>query len=133
MFNNLSVLSSLVYKNQDKAVDFINELSKVYRYILENKNVELVSLQEELEFLENYIYLLKIRFGENIIFDIRIDETQNSFLPPMCLQILVENTIQHNETSQANTLKIAIFTENNRLIVIKLNQEVIKLKVRKLA
>jgi two-component system, LytTR family, sensor kinase len=117
LFNNLSVLSSLVYKNQDKAVDFINELSKVYRYILENKNAELVSLQEELEFLEHYIYLLKIRFGENIIFDIRIDETQNSFLPPMCLQILVENTIQHNETSQANTLKIAIFTENNRLIV----------------
>ncbi|MCF8448214.1 MAG: histidine kinase [Bacteroidia bacterium] len=117
LFNNLSVLSSLVYQNQDKAVDFINELSKVYRYVLENKNAELVSLQEELGFLEHYIYLLKIRFGENIIFDIRIDETENIFLPPMCLQMLVENTIQHNETSQANPLKVSIFTENNRLIV----------------
>ena len=117
LFNNLSVLSSLVYQNQDKAVDFINELSKVYRYVLENKNAELVTLQEELGFLEHYIYLLKIRFGENIVFDIRIDETENSFLPPMCLQMLVENTIQHNETSQANPLKVSIFTENNRLIV----------------
>ncbi len=117
LFNNLSVLSSLVYQNQDKAVDFINELSKVYRYVLENKNAELVSLQEELGFLEHYIYLLKIRFGENIIFDIRIDETENSFLPPMCLQMLVENTIQHNETSRAKPLEVNIFTENNRLFI----------------
>ena len=117
LFNNLSVLSSLVYQNQDKAVDFINELSKVYRYVLENKNAELVSLKEELDFLDHYIYLLKIRFGENIIFDIRMDEIENSFLPPMCLQLLVENTIQHNETSQANPLKVSIFTENNRLII----------------
>jgi two-component system LytT family sensor kinase len=117
LFNNLSVLSSLVYQNQDKAVDFINELSKVYRYVLDNKNAELVSLQEELDFLAHYIYLLKIRFGENITFDIRIDESENSYLPPMCLQMLAENTIQHNETSNANPLKVSIFTENNRLIV----------------
>jgi LytS/YehU family sensor histidine kinase len=107
----------LVYQNQDKAVDFINELSKVYRYVLDNKNAELVSLQEELDFLAHYIYLLKIRFGENITFDIRIDESENSYLPPMCLQMLAENTIQHNETSNANPLKVSIFTENNRLIV----------------
>lgn len=117
LFNNLSVLSSLIYQNQDKAVDFINELSKVYRYVLENKNAELVSLQEELSFLEHYIYLLKIRFGENIIFDIRVNEIENRFIPPMCLQMLVENTIQHNETSRANPLKVAIFTENKHLIV----------------
>ncbi len=117
LFNNLSVLSSLVYQNQDKAVDFITELSKVYRYVLENKNTELVSLQEELGFLEHYIYLLKIRFGENIAFDMLIDEIENRFLPPMCLQMLVENTIQHNETSQEKPLKVSIFTEKNRLIV----------------
>jgi two-component system LytT family sensor kinase len=118
LFNNLSVLSSLVYQNQDKAVDFINELSKVYRYVLENKNAELVSLQEELDFLEHYIFLLKIRFSDNIIFEINIDKNcKNLFLPPMCLQMLVENTIQHNETSQANPLKVSIYTENNHLIV----------------
>lgn len=115
LFNNLSVLTSLVYKNQDKAVDFINELSKVYRYILDNKNAELVSLQEELAFLEHYIYLLKIRFGDNIQFLIK--NTEGGYLPPMCLQMLVENTIQHNEASQANPLKVRIYTENKHLIV----------------
>lgn len=117
LFNNLSVLSSLVYQNQDKAVDFINELSKVYRYVLDNKNAELVSLQEEFDFLEHYIYLLKIRFGENIIFNIQIEESLICFLPPMCLQMLVENTIQHNETSQAKPLNVSIIAKNNRLIV----------------
>lgn len=116
LFNNLSVLSSLVYQNQDKAVDFINELSNVYRYVLDNKNAELVSLQEELAFLEHYIYLLKIRFGTNISFIIKIDKyTENLYLPPMCLQMLVENTIQHNETSQAKPLEVNIFTQNNCL------------------
>ncbi|MDQ5928713.1 MAG: two-component system, LytTR family, sensor kinase [Bacteroidota bacterium] len=118
LFNNLSVLTSLVYKDQDKAVDFINELSKVYRYVLDNKSAELVSLQEELAFLEHYIYLLKIRFGDSISFDIKISfHTEGGYLPPMCLQMLVENTIQHNETSQANPLKVLIYTENNHLIV----------------
>ena len=115
LFNNLSVLTSLVYKDQDKAVDFINELSKVYRYVLDNKSAELVSLQEELAFLEHYIYLLKIRFGDNIEFLIK--NTEGGYLPPMCLQMLVENTIQHNEASQANPLKVLIYTENNHLIV----------------
>lgn len=118
LFNNLSVLSSLVYQDQDKAVDFINELSKVYRYVLENKSAELVRLEEELAFLDHYIYLLKIRFGTNISFNIQIDDhTKSYYLPPMCLQMLVENTIQHNETSQANPLEVNIYTENNCLIV----------------
>ena len=118
LFNNLSVLTSLVYKNQDKAVDFINELSKVYRYVLDNKSVELVTLQEELAFLEHYIYLLKIRFENSISFLIKIDEnTVRGYLPPMCLQMLVENTIQHNEASRANPLKVLIYTENNHLII----------------
>jgi sensor histidine kinase YesM len=118
LFNNLSVLTSLVYKNQDKAVDFINELSKVYRYVLENKSSELVPLQEELAFLDHYIYLLKIRFEEGISFDINIDKNKfSAYLPPMCLQMLVENTIQHNETSQANPLKVLIYTNDNLVIV----------------
>ncbi len=118
LFNNLSVLTSLVYKDQDKAAEFINELSKVYRYVLDNKNVELVSLQEELSFLERYIYLLKIRFADNIEFLIKIDKnTEKGHLPPMCLQMLVENSIQHNETSQTKPLKISIYTEGNQLII----------------
>ncbi len=118
LFNNLSVLTSLVYQNQDKAADFINELSKVYRYALDNKNSELVTLHEELEFLNHYIYLLKIRFDNAVSFSINIDEKKmHKYLPPMCLQMLVENTIQHNEASQANPLRVNIYTENDTLII----------------
>jgi two-component system LytT family sensor kinase len=118
LFNNLSVLTSLVYKNQDKATDFINELAKVYRYVLDTKNSELVPLQEELDFINHYIYLQKIRFEDSVLFEIKIEESKKSaYLLPMCLQMLVENTIQHNETSQANPLKILIYTENNTLVI----------------
>jgi two-component system, LytTR family, sensor kinase len=118
LFNNLSVLTSLVYKNQDKAADFINELAKVYRYVLDTKNSELVPLQEELEFLNHYIYLQKIRFEDSIVFEINIEESKKSnYLLPMCLQMLVENTIQHNETSQANPLHVLIYTQNNSLVI----------------
>jgi two-component system LytT family sensor kinase len=118
LFNNLSVLTSLVYSGDKKAVNFINELSKVYRYVLENKNTELVTLDKELDFINHYIYLLNIRFEDNIKFNIDIDEvTKVMFLPQMCLQILIENTIQHNETSQAKILYVNISTFNNTLVI----------------
>ncbi|TRX42896.1 sensor histidine kinase [Flavobacterium restrictum] len=118
LFNNLSVLTSLVYKNQDKAAHFINELAKVYRYVLDSKNAELVPLQDELDFINHYIYLQKIRFEDSILFEINVEESKkNDFLLPMCLQMLVENTIQHNETSQANPLQVLIYTQNNSLII----------------
>ncbi|MEI7628114.1 MAG: histidine kinase [Bacteroidota bacterium] len=118
LFNNLSVLTSLVYKSQDKAVEFINELSKVYRYSIENTNVELGLLKDELTFLNHYLYLLKIRFNDNLIFNINIDEkSKNQYLPPMCLQMLVENTIQHNESSQLNPLTVSIYTDQNHIVV----------------
>jgi LytS/YehU family sensor histidine kinase len=118
LFNNLSVLTSLVHKNQDKAAHFITELAKVYRYVLDTKSSELVTLQEELTFINHYIYLQKIRFEDRISFEIKIDERKKTdYLLPMCLQMLVENTIQHNETSQANPLQVIIYTENNSLII----------------
>ncbi|GEM56296.1 hypothetical protein B0A58_15230 [Flavobacterium branchiophilum NBRC 15030 = ATCC 35035] len=129
LFNNLSVLTSLVYKNQDKAVDFINELSKVYRYVLDNKSSELVPLYEELDFLKHYIYLQKIRFEDSFLIEIKVEESKkNDFLLPMCLQMVVENTIQHNETSQTNPLKVKIYTQNNALIIenpIKPRKEIV--------
>ena len=112
------MLSSLVYKNQDKAVDFINELAKVYRYVLDNKNAELVKLSDEIDFINHYIYLLRIRFDSAISFSIDIEaEMSQAFLPPMCLQMLVENTIQHNEASQANPLSVSIFTRDQSLVI----------------
>lgn len=118
LFNNLSVLTSLVYKNQDKAAEFINELAKVYRYVLDTKNSELVTLQEELDFLNHYIFLQKIRFDDSVSFEIKIEDSiKFDYLLPMCLQMLVENTIKHNETSQANPLKVRIYSQNNFLVI----------------
>ncbi len=118
LFNNMSVLSSLVYQDQDKAVDFINQLSKVYRYVLDKRNTELVQLHEEVSFLNAYIYLLKIRFAENINFKLDIEKEQlNKTIPPMCLQILVENIIKHNEISTEKPLYAQIYTEGDKIII----------------
>lgn len=118
LFNNLSVLSSLVYSDQDKAVDFINQLSKVYRYILENRETELATLESELTFIQSYIFLLQLRFDKNIAFDIKVEDSKNHLLiPPMSLQILVENAIKHNEISSEQPLKITLKTEDDFMIV----------------
>lgn len=118
LFNNLSVLSSLVYSDQDKAVDFINQLSKVYRYILENRETELATLESEITFIHSYIFLLQIRFDKNIIFNIDIEDKKKYLLiPPMSLQILVENAIKHNEISSEQPLTISIFIQEEYIIV----------------
>ncbi|MDP2384795.1 MAG: histidine kinase [Bacteroidota bacterium] len=118
LFNNLSVLSSLVYKDQDKSVDFINQLSKVYRYLLDNRNNELVTLENELTFIKSYTYLLQIRFDTNIAFDFQVPEDKlQLMLPPMALQMLIENAIKHNEVSSAFPLKIAIMVDQDILQV----------------
>jgi len=118
LFNNMSVLSSLVYKDQDKAVDFINRLSKVYRYLLDNKDRELVTLEEELTFINSYTYLLKIRFDTNIHFAIDVEkEALIKLVPPMALQILVENAIKHNEISEEQQLTVRISTAGTMLQV----------------
>lgn len=118
LFNNLSVLSSLVYRDQDKAVGFIDQLSKVYRYLLSNRNVELIALKDELAFLRSYIYLLQIRFDTHIAFDIDAGEEWMHFmLPPMSLQILVENAIKHNEVASDAPLLIRITADDDMLTV----------------
>jgi sensor histidine kinase YesM len=119
LFNNLSVLTSLVYENQDRAVDFINQLSKVYRYILENKDIELATIESEMTFIKSYIFLLQIRFDKNIEFIISIDSSKNSFLvPPLTIQLLVENAIKHNEISSESPLKIEIKEKDNFIEVV---------------
>ncbi|MCE3260788.1 MAG: hypothetical protein K0S12_2429 [Bacteroidetes bacterium] len=119
LFNNLSVLSSLVYKDADKAADFINQLSKVYRYLLDNRNTELITLEEELLFINSYTYLLKIRFDTNINFDIDVPKAHlQKMIPPMALQMLIENAIKHNEVSSKLPLTIVIRVEDDTLEVI---------------
>ncbi len=118
LFNNLSVLSSLVYKDQDKAVEFISQLSKVYRYLLDNQNNELVTVDQELLFISSYTFLLRIRFGANLIINTEIrKEDLSGLIPPMALQILIENAIKHNELSSDHPLSISLDSANENLVV----------------
>ena len=118
LFNNMSVLSSLVYKDPDKAVEFINQLSKVYRYLLDNQNCELVTVDQELVFIRSYIFLLHIRFDKNLVIQTEINkEDLSKLIPPMALQILIENAIKHNESSSERPLLISIVSENEKIIV----------------
>jgi len=124
LFNNLSVLSSLVYKDQDKAVDFINQLSKVYRYILDTRNNELITLEEEFRFIESYTYLLQIRYGKNISFKFDVPAHKyNLLLPPLALQLLIENAIKHNEVSADYPLHLSI-EEFENVLEVKNNLQV---------
>lgn len=117
LFNSLNSLTNLVYENQDQAAKFILQLANVYRYVLENKDRELVSLSEEWTFTESYLFLEKIRFGDSlqIEFDFKGHELER--LAPLSLQMLVENAIKHNVVSEEDPLKIQINIENDFLII----------------
>lgn len=118
LFNNMSVLTSLIYKDQDKAADFVQQMSKVYRYLLDNASRELVTLKEEMEFIESYVYLLQIRYSPNLLIDQHIEVGNlNKVLPPLSIQLLLENAIKHNEITTEKPLTISIHTANDYLIV----------------
>ena len=116
LFNSLNALSTLVYKDQDLAAQFIQQLSKVYRHVLETQSKEVISLSTELKALEAYIFLVKIRFGENLNINLDIPKT-NYNVAPLALQMLVENAIKHNIVSKSKPLTINIYIDNQHLIV----------------
>jgi len=117
LFNNLNSLTSLISTNPDKAIDFVKKLSEVYRYVLDQKDQELVDLATELKFVESYVFLQKIRFETNL--DVQIQVNPKNFkVIPLSVQMLVENAIKHNEISDRKPLQIRIFsTDDNCLIV----------------
>jgi two-component system, LytTR family, sensor kinase len=118
LFNSLNALASLIPQSPEKAVEFVNKFSKIYRYVLDVKDKLVCEVKDELDFADSYCFLQKIRFGENLIIEKNIDsEYLNLFLPPLSLQLLVENAIKHNEISKLNPLKINIHTQNGFVIV----------------
>lgn len=118
-FNSLSVLTNLVYKSADLSAEYITQLAKTYRYILDKKFEKLVTLKTELDFLESYLFLLKIRHDSSIELFIEIDgqKMNDGMLPPATLQMLVENAIKHNRFSVNEPLKIWIRSENDVLVI----------------
>lgn len=117
LFNSLNVLTNLVYENADKSASFIQQLSKIYRYVLDVQQEELVSLADEIGFAQNYLSLQKIRFEENLIYDIKTDHIDHFYLPPLSLQLLLENAIKHNIVSMEHPLKVKIHQNEDVLIV----------------
>ncbi len=118
LFNNLSVLSSLIYESTEKADKFIQDFAAIYRYVLSINKQDLVTLQEELDFIKTYLNLYKFRFEEGLSYRlVNIDTNSKHRLPPLTLQLLVENAIKHNIMSRNEPLNIEIYIDENALIV----------------
>jgi two-component system LytT family sensor kinase len=120
LFNSLSILSSLVHVDANLSEKFIDQLSKAYRYILEHKDNDTVSLKTELDFLESYAFLLKIRFENK--FDVKISitdrEAEKYHIAPLTLQLLIENCVKHNRMSEKEPLIVTILIKDDYLVVI---------------
>ncbi|OIQ28366.1 MAG: histidine kinase [Bacteroidetes bacterium MedPE-SWsnd-G2] len=118
LFNSLNVLSSLIEENPENAQKFTTGLSKVYRYVLEQKNKELVSVDEELKFAKTYMSLLKMRFEDSIVFEIPDQASDpESKVVPLALQLLLENAVKHNMVTSSKPLYIKIYEMRGMLVV----------------
>ncbi|AZQ45206.1 histidine kinase [Nonlabens ponticola] len=118
LFNSLNVLVSLIEENQDAAVKFTTSLSKVYRYVLEQRGKQLVSVQEELEFARLYVQLLKMRFEDSLIVDIADSSVlPDQYIVPLSLQLLIENAVKHNVVSSSQPLHLSIHPAGDKLVV----------------
>jgi PAS domain S-box-containing protein len=117
LFNSLNVLTSLIKLEPNLAEKFTEHLSKVYRYVLENKDNDLVDLKTELDFLDAYLFLLNIRFMDKIVVTINIDKDKHEMLIlPLALQLLIENAIKHNSMSKKKPLCIDLYIDENSFL-----------------
>jgi two-component system, LytTR family, sensor kinase len=118
LFNALTSLNSLIFEDQGLASQFLQHLSKVYRYVLQNKEKNFVTLQTELDFIANYVFLVETRFkgALSIRFEIQ-DESRGRAIVPVTLQILLENALKHNIVDPEKALTIEVFTSGDYLVV----------------
>ena len=118
LFNSLNVLSSLIDENPNQAQRFTASMSKIYRYVLEQKDKELVTVEEEIEFAKIYCDLLKTRFEDSVNFEFKVKDIDlKSFVVPLSLQLLLENCIKHNFATSSKPLNITIYSENGYLFI----------------
>ncbi len=118
MFNSLNTLTSLIYQNQDLAAKYVGQLSNVYRSVLASGKNKVVTVEEELKTLDSYIFLQSIRFEDRFHVEIELsNNSKNKYIPPMVLQMLIENCIKHNEITEDNPLVISVFAEGEMICV----------------
>lgn len=118
LFNSLNVLSALIDENPHQAQKFTASMSKIYRYVLEQKDKELVTVEDEIEFAKTYCDLLKTRFEDSVdfVFDVNKDDLRR-YVVPLSLQLLLENCIKHNFATSSKPLIIKVFSENDTLCI----------------
>lgn len=119
LFNNFSILTSLIETDPEKSVIFVNRLARSYRYILEQAHSEKIKLKAELDFIETYIFLLKSRFEQKLQIVIDIPESYHNqyLIAPLALQLLIENAVKHNQMSEENPLRLTISVDQDYLVV----------------
>ncbi|MBK6963091.1 MAG: histidine kinase [Bacteroidales bacterium] len=122
LFNSLNTLSSLMYEDREKATGFIRDLSDVYRYVLENRSRETISLREEVKFIRSFVYLYQLRFDNKLNVVIEISESVlERLVAPMTLQLLVENAVKHNVISVKKPLEISVIADETGYLTIRNN------------
>ena len=126
LFNNLNTLDSLIDSNTEKAKEYINRLSLIYRYLIKTKDAEVMELSEEIELAENYMFLIKTRFGND--YDFKIDvktSVEDKFVPTGAIQTLLENVVKHNKPQNGNAIKTTILIEDKLLKVINTKSRIL--------
>lgn len=124
LFNALNSLNALIRQKSDKASTFVDKLALLLRSTLQRSDKDFITIQDELDYLETYIYLQKERFGDKFSVDIQIpEEWTKELIPSFSLQLLIENAIKHNVISKKQPLSVEIYTEGNYLVVRNLLQE----------
>lgn len=119
LFNSLTALKTLIREAPETAQNYVNNLSRALRYTLQSNEKQLVTLKEEMAFMDSYIYLIKLRFDTNLSVSISINEKYSSYrLPPLTIQTLIENAIKHNEISKEKPLNINIMTTDNERLAV---------------
>jgi sensor histidine kinase YesM len=122
LFNSLNSLSSLISEDPAQAERFLDEMSKVYRYLLRTNEEGLTTLNSEMDFIQSYFHMLKTRYGDGLDMETKIDDHYLNYqLPPLTLQMLVENAVKHNMILKNNPLKILIMTTNSGRLIVSNN------------
>ena len=119
LFNSLTALKTLIRESPQLAGQYVDHLSQVLRYTLQGNDKQLVTLREEMEFAESYLFLIKMRYDTNLIIHTEIKEEQmRLMLPPLTIQTLLENAVKHNEISKRNPLSIHIISSRNETLTV---------------
>lgn len=119
LFNTLNSLTSLIRQNGKEAIEFVGHLSETFRYTLEHRKEDVVTVKKELAFLESYIFMMKIRFADGLDIHIKVKDTHLSRkIPQFALQLLIENAVKHNRISERSPLVIGIESNDEHLMVV---------------